>query len=58
MSKTKSNIHTILCDYVFLYEYRVNLVFFNDFEKNKGIQKNLSNELSLVEQVIYFRFYS
>ena len=38
MSKTKSNIHSILCDYEFLYEYRRKLSFFNDFEK-KGIKK-------------------
>ena len=41
MSKTKSNIHSILCDYEFLYEYRRKLSFFNDFEKNKGIKKKI-----------------
>ena len=41
MSKTKSNIHSILCDYEFLYEYRGKLSFFNDFEKNKGFKKSI-----------------
>ena len=41
MSKTKSNIHSILCDYEFLYEYRRKLLFLNDFEKkgNKNVVK-------------------
>ena len=39
MSKSKSNIHSILCDYEFFYEYRGKLSIFNDFEKNKGIIK-------------------
>ena len=40
MSKTKFNIHSILCDSSarFFYEYRRKLSFFNDFEKNKGIK--------------------
>ena len=39
MSKTKSNLHTIICDYVPLYDYRGEVLFYKDFGKNKGINK-------------------
>ena len=42
MSKSKSNKHSILCDYEFFYEHRGKLSIFNDFEKNKGIKKRFS----------------
>ena len=41
MSKTKSNTHTILCDNEFCYKCWGKLLFSNDFEKNKGIEKNI-----------------
>ena len=40
MSKTNSNLPTIICDYVPLYEYREEVSFYKGFGKNKGIKKN------------------
>ena len=45
MSKSKSNIHTLLCDYEFLYEYRGKLLFLNYFEQNKGIKKKFQRPI-------------
>ena len=39
MSKTKSNLHTIICDYVPLYYYIGEVLVYKDFGKNKDIKK-------------------
>ena len=41
MSNTKSNLHTIICDYVPLYEYRRDVCSITILEKIKVLKKTI-----------------
>ena len=49
MSKTKTNLHTIICDYVPLYEYREEVCSIKILEKIKVLKKRYFCEQNLID---------
>ena len=56
MSKTKSNLPSIICDYVPLYEYRGEVSFYTDFGKNNDIKKRFPHTVSDIDTKSTYSF--